>query len=89
MARDSLPVIGPRKWEKRFIIDSARAAEAARLYRSIGFEVRTQPVRNLEELKCTDCFSTEDELVEVWTRPPAGKRDKGSDQEDTDSSDSD
>ena len=69
LALDDLPVIDPEKWEKRFIVDASRAREAARLYRSIGYEVRTEPFEDLDELTCSDCFSTSDKLVQVWTRP--------------------
>ena len=43
-------------WERRFIADGERAAEAIRLYEELGFEVAADPIRQ-EELgsDCTDC----------------------------------
>jgi hypothetical protein len=43
-------------WERRFVADGARAEEMIRLYRELGFEVETDPVR-AEELTgpCEGC----------------------------------
>ncbi len=43
-------------WERRFIADGERAAEALRLYEELGFEAAADPLRP-EELsgECTDC----------------------------------
>lgn len=43
-------------WERRFVADARRAAEAAALYESLGFEVAADPVK-IEALDpdCADC----------------------------------
>ncbi|HVB36915.1 MAG TPA: hypothetical protein VND92_00190 [Vicinamibacterales bacterium] len=43
-------------WERRFVADGRRAAEAAVLYESLGFEVAADPVK-IESLDpdCADC----------------------------------
>ncbi|MDE3155582.1 MAG: hypothetical protein KGN76_10800 [Acidobacteriota bacterium] len=43
-------------WERRFVADGRRAAEAVALYESLGFEVAADPVK-IETLDadCADC----------------------------------
>jgi hypothetical protein len=63
-------------WERRFMTDGARAQEAADLYASLGYEVRTEPVRREDVADdCEDCqlvmllkFAT------VYTRRPGARR---------------
>ncbi len=43
-------------WERRFIADPVRAAEAARLYEELGYEVCADPVRPDDLASgCEDC----------------------------------
>lgn len=43
-------------WQRRFIAEAPRAKEAMELYRQLGFEVRSEPLR-ANELKgdCEEC----------------------------------
>jgi len=44
-------------WERRFVADELRAAEAVGLYRQLGFEARADPVNPATEISpdCKDC----------------------------------
>jgi hypothetical protein len=43
-------------WERRFVIEEARAADLVRLYEDAGFEVAVDPVApELVAEECTDC----------------------------------
>ena len=57
-------------WTKRSILDEPRLSEAVELYRSLGFEVRLEPVRPGNMKGCTSCleYGTENYKV-VYTRP--------------------
>lgn len=50
------PALVAQGWERRFVTDARRAAEAVDLYQELGYEVRAEPVRK-EELEddCEDC----------------------------------
>jgi hypothetical protein len=52
------PALVAEGWERRFTADSERAAEVIELYSSLGYEVRSEPIRS-EEVHddCTDCHS--------------------------------
>jgi len=58
-------------WERRFIADGRRAAEAVELYESLGFEAVADPVKaDPHDTDCADCqvvmalqFKT------IYTRP--------------------
>lgn len=50
------PVLIAEGWERRFVTDRRRAAEAVELYEELGYEVRTERVRREElESECEDC----------------------------------
>ncbi len=50
------PVLIAEGWERRFVTDGRRAAEAAELYEELGYEVRAETVRREElENECEDC----------------------------------
>ena len=50
------PVLIAEGWERRFVTDGRRAAEAVELYEELGYEVRTEAVRREElENECEDC----------------------------------
>jgi hypothetical protein len=58
------------EWEKRFIADPARAAEAIELYRQAGFEVRAEPIvpDDLRD-ECESCLLIKAGLLKViYTR---------------------
>ncbi len=50
------PVLIAEGWERRFVTDGRRAAEAVELYEELGYEVRAETVRREElENECEDC----------------------------------
>ncbi len=50
------PALVAQGWERRFIADGRRAAEAMELYEELGYEVRGEPVRAEAMLDdCEDC----------------------------------
>ena len=58
------------EWERRFIADPARAAEAIELYTQAGFEVRAEPMvpDDLRE-ECESCLLVRAGLLRViYTR---------------------
>jgi len=59
-------------WERRFMADGRRAGEAAELYRELGFEVRTEPVRREDVADdCEDCqLLMLLEFQTIYTRKP-------------------
>ena len=59
-------------WERRFIADGPRAAEAVALYESLGFEVAAEPLAGLDlPPDCTDCqLATLLAFKTIYTRKP-------------------
>jgi len=57
-------------WERRFVIERARAADLVSLYEAAGFEVVVDPVPpELVAEECTDCRVVGQlEFVSVYTR---------------------
>jgi hypothetical protein len=57
-------------WERRFVIERARAADLARLYVQAGFEVEMDPVPpELLDDECIDCrLVVQLEYVSLYTR---------------------
>jgi hypothetical protein len=64
-------------WERRFIANEPRLAEAVQLYQEIGFDVLLEPLPTDEELKgagceesgCTECFDVDRERYRIiYTR---------------------
>ena len=82
----ALPVLGQRDreaegWERRFVAEGARAEEMIDLYRELGYEVQTDPVRSDEfgEL-CQACgVVAEAGFMAIYTRRPrdSEKEEKG------------
>lgn len=59
-----------RGWTRRFTASGDRLREAVENYRSLGFEVRTIPVREAAGDDCTVCFTDEpDPTMLIFTRP--------------------
>ena len=57
-------------WERRFVIEKARAADLVELYERAGFEVATDPVPpELVADECTDCRVVGQlQFVQIYTR---------------------
>ncbi len=56
-------------WIQQFTASGARLREAVENYRTLGFEVKTVPVKELELDGCTVCFDGgPDETVMIFTR---------------------
>jgi len=64
------PRLVAQGWERRFMADSARTAEATRLYTELGFEVHIAPIKSTElSTACGDCrLATCHTYVTVYTR---------------------
>lgn len=60
-------------WERRFVIERARAADLTRLYEQAGFEVVLDPVPpELLDEECVDCrLVVQLGYVSLYTRRPA------------------
>jgi hypothetical protein len=62
-------------WKPQFTASGARLEEAVDNYRSLGFEVRTVPVKELSRDGCTICFEDEsDESMMIFTRKTGGQK---------------
>ena len=63
------PVLIAQGWERRFITDRRRAEEVVDLYRSLGKDVRVEPVE-AEEVgdDCGDCQLLRFQFCMVYTR---------------------
>ncbi|MBP7588022.1 MAG: hypothetical protein KBA72_08725 [Thermoanaerobaculia bacterium] len=59
-------------WERRFLADGPRAAEAVALYESLGFEVAADPLAGPDlPTDCTDCqLATLLAFKTIYTRKP-------------------
>ncbi len=56
-------------WKQQFTASGARLEEAVDNYRTLGFEVKTVPVKELGGDGCTICFDDEgDESVMIFTK---------------------
>jgi hypothetical protein len=69
-----LPPTPSDGWERRFVADPQRAAEAVELYRQAGFEVRVEPgiPDDLRE-ECESCWLVKAGFFNViYTRRPGG-----------------
>ena len=50
------PDLVAQGWQRRFMADPVRAKESIDLYQSLGFEVRTEPIKPSElGEECADC----------------------------------
>ncbi len=65
-------------WKQQFTASGARLEEALDNYRSLGFEVRTVPVKELSKDGCTICFDDEsDESMMIFTKKAGDQQDDG------------
>jgi hypothetical protein len=56
-------------WTQQFTASGSRLEEAVENYRKLGFEVKTVPVKDLNQNGCTICFEdANDETVMIFTR---------------------
>jgi hypothetical protein len=64
------PELIAQGWERRFMADPARAKEAVALYTELGYEVRAEPIRQVEMgPDCGDCrVATYMGFVTIYTR---------------------
>ncbi len=57
-------------WTKQFVAAEPRLSEAVELYRSLGLEVRLEPLPPAEEGECRSCLEANLERFKViYTRP--------------------
>ncbi|MEW5995755.1 MAG: hypothetical protein AB1744_15360 [Candidatus Zixiibacteriota bacterium] len=69
MGIDSVDKLKSEGWVQRFTASGPRLQEAIENYRMLGYEVKTIPIRELDENGCTVCFEDEgDETVMIFTR---------------------
>jgi hypothetical protein len=64
------PQLVNKGWERRFMADPKRAEEVTRLYRELGYEVRSEPIEPTElSAVCGDCrLATCLAYVTLYTR---------------------
>lgn len=69
------PTLLAAGWERRFVADRRRAEEALELYRTLGFEVRAEPVApELIGDECSDCqLVVQRWFVMIYTRRPKAR----------------
>lgn len=62
-------------WTKQFVAAEPRLSEAVELYRSLGLEVRLEPLSPAEEgEECRSCLEANRERFKViYTRPAKGR----------------
>ncbi|MEE8417662.1 MAG: hypothetical protein V3S06_03275 [candidate division Zixibacteria bacterium] len=65
-------------WTQQFTASGARLEEAVDNYRSLGFEVRTVPVKELSKDGCTICFDDDsDNSMMIFTRKTGDQQNDG------------
>jgi hypothetical protein len=65
-------------WKQQFTASGARLEEAIDNYRSLGFEVRTVPVKELNKDGCTICFDDDsDNSMMIFTRKTGDQQNDG------------
>ena len=56
-------------WTQQFTVSGPRLQEAVENYRSLGFEVKTIPAREIDTNSCNVCFEdAADETMMIFTR---------------------
>jgi hypothetical protein len=69
MAADLIDKLKAEGWFQRFTASGFRLQEATENYRMLGFEIKTVPIKELEQNGCTVCFEDEsDDTVMIFTR---------------------
>jgi multimeric flavodoxin WrbA len=80
MGADLINKLKAEGWVQQFTASGARMREAVENYRSLGFEVKTIPVKELELEGCTVCFDGgPDETVMIFTRKKTSANDADDD----------
>lgn len=65
------PEMPTQNWERRFVADAARAAEAVRLYEELGYQVRLVPAGQDVAGPCEAChLATALHFQVIYTRRP-------------------
>ncbi len=65
-------------WKQQFTASGARLEEALNNYRSLGFEVKTVPVKELSKDGCTICFDDDsDNSMMIFTRKTGDQQNDG------------
>jgi hypothetical protein len=69
MASDLSKKLRAQGWVEQFTASGHRLEEAVENYKSIGFEVKTVPVKNLDLDGCIECFDDpNDQTMMIFTR---------------------
>jgi len=69
MGFDIIESLRREGWEPRFSASGSRLAEAIENYKSLGFEIKTIPVKELIVDGCKICFDDEsDQSAMIFTR---------------------
>lgn len=73
MASDLADKLKSEGWVQQFTASGPRLQEAIENYEMLGFEVKTVPVRELDQNGCTVCFEDEnDATMMIFTRKKSG-----------------
>ncbi len=71
MPTDTQGKLKSQGWVKQFTASGPRLEEAVENYRSLGFEVKTIPAKEMEPDGCNVCFDDEnDRTMVIFTRKP-------------------
>jgi hypothetical protein len=67
--KSQIDALEKKGWVKKFSVEVHRVEEYAELYRSLGLEVRVEPVIPNEHKECQICFEAEcDRFKLIYTR---------------------
>ncbi|UCC79617.1 MAG: hypothetical protein JSW64_15355 [Candidatus Zixiibacteriota bacterium] len=76
MVFDIIESLRGKGWEPRFSASGPRLAEAIENYKSLGYEVKTIPVKELVAEGCKICFEDEsDDSAMIFTRGSGSSED--------------
>ena len=82
MDSDVVEKLKAQGWIERFTASGDRLREAAENYRSLGFAVKTVPVREMAGDECSACFEDEnDATMLILTRPASSPKDDKSNED--------
>jgi len=73
MVSDLADKLKSEGWVQQFTASGPRLQEAIENYETLGFEVKTVPVTELDQNGCTACFEDEnDATMMIFTRKISG-----------------
>ena len=82
MGSDVVEKLKAQGWIERFTASGDRLREATENYRSLGFAVKTVPVREMTGDECSVCFEDEnDATMLILTRPASSPKDDKSNED--------